>query len=265
MKKKMLTSLVTLFSFSLVSAADVSGEIQKVGVLLGWIGELVGVLLKFISLVLFTPPYDNQELIYTKLLFFFLTFIVIYFILNKNKILSDKKGLNFIIGLAISILAVRYLPDELIQGIRIPYGALSVAILVFLPLAIFFFFLHNSNNFQTFGRRAGWVIFAAAFIALWYYDSSKIGITNIIYWIGLGFVILSFIFDNAIHKWFGLADYRQGSVGAKTKLRDKMTLKILEMREEQMNYLTATPPQTAAAERVGDRIKEMEKALRNIG
>ncbi|GEM_PF-1914380 len=250
--------LMTLISF--VSALDpFSGTIRGLDIVINWFRTIADMLLNYISIILFDSPFYG-ELIYTKMLLFFLLTTVVYLILKKNKIISENNSLNFIVSLIISILAVRYLPNDLINGIRIPYGALAVAILVFIPLLIFFFWLHGNSHITSFGRRIGWVIFGAAFIALWSNDPNRIPITNTIYWIGLGFVALSLIFDTKVHEWLGLSDYRQSSHASREDLRNRLRLQLNEMREQLVKY--ETHGMDKAADDMRERIKKMDKRLR---
>lgn len=261
MKKSFVFSFLLLLSLSFVSAIGdpFSGLLRGLDIVINWLRAVADMILNYISIILF-DSYFYGELIYTKMLLFFLLITVVYLILKKNKIISENRGLNFIVSLVISMLAVRYLPDDLINGIRIPYGALAVAILIFIPLLIFFFWLHGNSHITSFGRRIGWVIYGAAFIALWSNDPNKMPITNTVYWIGLGFVALSLIFDNKVHEWLGLSDYRHSSQTSRQDLRNRIRLQIDEMHKDYTRYVLAG--MNDAAKDMKEKIKKMEERLR---
>jgi len=266
MRKGGLLFLTTIFSLSFVSADSVTQAIQGVGDVLDYVRQLADVLLNVISKVLFSATFDS-ELIYTKMMFFFILLIAIYLILNKNKIFTKKRGLNFLFALIISTLSVRYLPNTLIDGVRVPYGALAVAIFVFIPFIIFFFFLHNNKHFKHFGRRAGWGIFAVVFIVLWLSDPNRLAavgetrsIVNWIYGIGIGLVVLAFIFDKKIHEYFAFSDFRRMSGDSDRQLRSQISVTIAEMRRDLRKYETLGMHD--AADDMKDRIERMEERLR---
>jgi hypothetical protein len=197
-------AFLILTLISLVSAGPVEGVRQ----LLDGLRSIIYLVMRF----LFDISGDlgiYDEYIFARIILLIIIFIIVYTVLKESLFQSyanDKgKPVLYIISAAISILSIRYLPDNLIGAILLPYSALGAALTVFLPLAIFFFFLHKSN-FGHFARRFGWVIFGASFIALWWTRGEYSEIADYIYWAGLGFIIISFIFDYTIHEYMGLSE-----------------------------------------------------------
>jgi len=138
---------------------------------------------------------------------FIIIFAVVFMSLKRVEIFKKSRPILLIVSLCVSILSVRYLKEtDIIRAILIPYGALGGAIAVFLPLLIFFVFLHTLD-IGGFGRRAGWFIYFIIFVLLWG-SSPYIGGANWIYIAGLVFIILSFIFDKSVHRYFVLGDFR---------------------------------------------------------
>ncbi|MDP2946719.1 MAG: hypothetical protein Q8N88_01260 [Nanoarchaeota archaeon] len=208
--KKIAGVSAFLLGISLVSAGPVEGTRQ----LLDGAREIFLVILQF----LFNLSYDLEiynQFLFAKIILMILIFIIVYTVCKKT-IFKDyvddkKKGkpVLYIISAAIAILSIRYLPDEYIQAILLPYSSLGVGLSVFLPLFIFFYFLQDSANVGSFGRRAGWVIFGASFIALWSARYDELSEANWIYWIGVAFIIFSFIFDKKLHEYFALKEIRE--------------------------------------------------------
>lgn len=165
----------------------------------------------FFEVLLDTSAYE--EFFFAKILLLILLFIVIVFVLDKAKIfgkLEDKPFVVYTISAVVSILAMRYIPEsDLIRGILLPYSALGIAITTFLPLIIYFFFIHNSG-FEGFGRRAGWALYAIIFLAMWNSREVQLSDTsNWIYWGAIIFVVLSLIFDRSIHRYFSYKEIRK--------------------------------------------------------
>lgn len=155
-------------------------------------------------------PFSTGEFLFAKILLFFLLFAIIFMVLKRISLFEDNLAVHSIVSLIVSILAVRYIKEnELVNAILLPYGSLGVAISIFLPLLIYFFFLHSSEM-GGFGRRAGWLIYGIVFLVLWGsrpYDS--LGVANWIYLIGIGFVLISLIFDKSVHQYFEMGKYNK--------------------------------------------------------
>lgn len=190
----------------------------------------------FFEVLLNTTAYE--PFFFAKVLFLILLYVMIYFILQKSKFLGleENKGVLFVISATISILAMRYLPkNEFTLGMLLPYGTLGIALITFLPFLIYFFFVHRGVQ-GTFGRRAAWAVYALVFLVLWRLRSSELSLSsNWVYTSGLILVILAFIFDPAIHRYFGYAEFaeykRESAIRRKIDLMDELS-KVNRLLEE---------------------------------
>jgi hypothetical protein len=216
MKKESGTfAFLTIMLSSFVSAGPIEGLEQLADGLI----EAIMVFIRFVSDLIFNIN-TFDELLFAKILIFALVLLIVYTVIKQNYIFGGTRNrpIQWIISFAVSILAVRYLPDTFVEAILLQYGALAVGITVFLPLAIYFFFIHQSG-IGPFGRRAGWIVFAASFFALWSFRGEDLGQANWIYIIAIVFIIISLIFDKTIHEYFGLSDMRRASALAKDTRR----------------------------------------------
>ena len=200
-------AFLTVMLSSLVSAGPVEGVQQ----LAEGAREMIMVGVRFISSVIFDLNAFN-ELLFAKILILLIIFFVVFSVLDKNSIfgigvrLSDKK-ITIIISSAISILSVRYLPNNFVEAILLQYSAFAVGITTLLPLLIFFFFIHQSGV-GSFGRKSGWALYGIALGALTAFIYSDLGAARYLYWIGIIIVIVAFLFDKPIHAQFNLSDIR---------------------------------------------------------
>ncbi|MFA4960463.1 MAG: hypothetical protein WC548_02260 [Candidatus Pacearchaeota archaeon] len=226
---------LVLFSISFVSAGPVYGVQQ----LLDGLRDIVYLLIQFF----FDISGDlgiYDEYIFAKIILLVIIFIVVYTVLKESifKSYVDTHGKGkpvlYIIAAAISILAIRYLPNEMIEAILLPYSALGVGLTVFLPLIIYFFFLHQSGM-GIYGRRAGWVVFGASFIALWWSRRTFLQEANFIYWIGVAFIVLCLLFDNRIHGYFGLYHIKKFEKMTKEKQNRYWKRELMQLEEDYRN------------------------------
>jgi len=152
----------------------------------------------------------SDEFLFAKILLFILLFSIVFMVLKKIEIFKRNKAVQTTVSVIVGIFAVRYLkPNEIVNAILLPYGAFGAAITIFLPLLIFFMFLHTAG-IGSFGRRAGWFIYGATFLILWAMrESSDMGTANWFYALGLGFVIISLLFDSTVHEYFELGKHNK--------------------------------------------------------
>jgi len=156
--------------------------------------------------------YYSNEFLFAKVLLFILLIMIISFILQKSSLFGNKKGIIFVISLIVSLLSLRYLPEnDLINGILLPYGVLGITLATFLPFLIYFFFVHQSPM-GGFGRRAGWAVYGVVFLVLLGFRWGEVSsASQWIYMIGMILVILAFIFDRSIHNYFALSELKKFS------------------------------------------------------
>lgn len=156
--------------------------------------------------------YATNEFLFTKVLMFFIVFSVVFLSLKKLKFFKGNKPALIIVALSVSILSIRYLREtEFLRAFLLPYSALGGAIIVFLPMIIFFLFVQYSDM-GSFGRRAAWFLYAVIFIVLWG-SRDYLAQANWIYLAGLIFVVINIIFDKSIHVYFALGSFRSSQKG----------------------------------------------------
>lgn len=156
----------------------------------------------------YTGGYSNfteSEIFFIRVLLLIILFVFVYIGTKSVPKLGDNKGVVFIIAAAVSIIAVRFMSStELFFGILLPYGTMGVAITTLVPFIIFFYFLHSTKA-GTLGRRLGWLFFGIVFVSLWVTKADQLSETsNYIYTASAIALILVFVFDREIHRYFAL-------------------------------------------------------------
>lgn len=201
------------------------------------------------------------EFLFAKIMLFFLLFAMIFVSLGKIDIFYDNKAVHVVLTLVTSILAVRYLePGEFINAILLPYTALGVALATFLPLLIFFYFVHKSG-LHGFGRRSAWFIYGIFFIMFWgskEYNpvgvtGSSLGNANWIYLIAIGFILINLFLDKTIQGYFASVDE---SVYAQ-RINDA---RVARLEVEKDNIMSAS----VQSDRMKRRLREIDRELRRI-
>lgn len=213
-----------------------AGPIQGVYQLTDGLREVIRILIQFISeTILQIDSFD--EFLFAKLLLFTLILLVVYTVISKNTLFGGRKNgpIQWIISSAVAILSIRYLPNEFIQAILLQYGAFAVGITVFLPLIIYFTFIHQSGV-GPFGRKIAWLVYIIGFFALWSIRWKDMGSANWIYWIAIGFIIIAMIFDKSIHEYMGWIPIRKIEKQNKARIRAGAIKRKKELMEDRENW-----------------------------
>jgi len=191
----------------------------------------------------------SSDFLFAKVLLFFLIFAVVFMAVKRIRIFRNNMPVRVIITIIVSILSVRYLGEtDFTRLILLPYGALGGSISIFLPLMIYFFFIHTSID-GSFGRRFAWILYGAFFIILWG-TREYMGSANWIYIISLGFILASFIFDKTLHQYFEYGKF------------DKARRRIIKRRiVEVLDEIKTTKGLGLSAEDLEDEYQDLVKKL----
>jgi len=237
MKKSKIHPLSSiLYLLGLTSLAS-AGPVEGVQQILSGLGQVIRIIIQFLlDTILEINSVD--EFLFAKILLFTIILLITSTVIKENSIFGGTKNkpIQWIISSAVSILAIRYLPDEFVQAILLQYSALAVGLTTFLPLMIYFFFIHQSG-IGPFGRKAGWIVFMASFFAIWSFRYEELGNANWIYWIAIGFIIIAILFDKSIHEYLGLSSIRKAMSAGKIERRAKAQKKLEDL-EDNRQHLT---------------------------
>ncbi len=154
----------------------------------------------FLEAILGVNAYD--EYFFSKALLFVLLVVVIYGVLGKLSVFEGHPSASRILSVVVALLGVRYLISaEVISAVLLPYGTLAIAITVFLPFLIYFYFVHE-NVKGAVGRRAAWIAFGIFFIGLWIRRGEDVGSAGWMYLAGIIAVGAAMFFDPITHRYF---------------------------------------------------------------
>ena len=261
--------MLSLFLISVVSAQDSRGFVSGVE--------------KFFKPIL-KGIFGESTDIFEQLLFALIILAFVYMALSRIEAIKDNVAVLWVISVAISILSVRYIATEgLIQTILLPQGVLGVALLVFIPFLIFFWFLEvgldGTNN--KIMRKIGWSVYAAVYIFLWFKQfylvtttkhsitlfgwlfegtstSASVGPGGYLYLLIAGIAIIVLLMDKTIQGAISKSRAETRTQATKVITEDKMRQKLHELHE---NYNKATTD--SARKTYEDEIKRLEKKIKD--
>lgn len=204
---------------------------------------------------------QTSQFFLAKIMLLIIVFIIAYFALRFVPLFDsdDKKWAAILVAAVVSILAIRYIPEnDFINGIILPYTTLGIAITTLLPFIIYFFFVENAVP-GTFGRRVAWAVYGVIFGVMWYMRQGDLASGNTIYAIGAALILLAFIFDKTIHGYFGLVKVQK----AERNINDEHIVKLLNLYSDAKKSYEQTGNE--AAERRMKFLKErLKEAAVNV-
>jgi len=210
--------LVSIFTLNFVSAdltQDLGRGFQEVYNIIDVL--ITNFIAPFVRLVLTSGTESiSGDMLFAKLLFFLIVLGFVHFALDKARVFEDKKGLNWVVVIVVSILATRYLGTEaLIQTIILPYSVLGIAISAGLPFIIYFLFIEVGFKGKEYSilRKVAWALFTIVFIGLWFERRIDItqagGYASWIYPVTIFASILILLFDSTIQTAWLKADMKK--------------------------------------------------------
>ncbi len=194
--------------------------------------------------------------LFAKVLIFLLVLLIVVAVLDTVELFSNNIWLQYGIGVIISILGVRFLPNDMIQAIAFPSSVFVATIAIGLPFVLFGVALYKIID-NTYIRRAGWTLFIVVLIVLWVYNSDKEFF--FIYPLFLIGCIIAFWFDGTLKRWFSVAKTTRTLEGVSSVSRNRI---IAEIRDLEGALSSAT----SAKQRkdIQEQIKDKREALKSI-
>ena len=207
---------------------------------------------------------NNGELLVIKSLVFIILVAIINFSLNRGNFFD--KRINAVLGIIISLIAVRYITTEqLVNFIWLPYGTLGVFISSILPFLIFFFFIESFDS--NIIRRVGWVAFMTIYVMLGYLRFSDFSIGQE-WWQNLAWVyvfigVLSLIillFENRIRASMMVSAIRRGYDAQGIILRNELEKELRKINDALSNPNLSNRD----ISRLKEERKRIEAAIRRV-
>ncbi|MEM3112920.1 MAG: hypothetical protein QXI33_00655 [Candidatus Pacearchaeota archaeon] len=194
--------------------------------------------------------------LFTKVLIFFLVVIVTIAVLDNVDFFNGRIWLQIGVGSIISILGIRFIPNDMIQSIILPSGAYVAALTMIIPLALYFYVMEKFiPNFII--RRIGWILFAVAAVILWGYNYNKP-----FYWIypiTTVICIVLFFIDGTLNNWMSRAKAKRSLEHANSE-----EIELLESRMKATREAIGRARDPAKLALLQKQYAEQKKALKAL-
>jgi len=240
--------VLSVMTAGIVSAqSGIVQQIQDIG------GGLLDVFRPLFGALLGDVP--GGDLLFAKVLLLTIILAIVWVILERFDVLSDRPFVITVIALAVSVLGVRFIGDaEVVRGIILPFSGLAIAISVLLPLAIYFYFVERIIP-TSFIRKIAWIVAAVVFAGLWVSRLDELGDVSWWYGIAVAACILFLFIDGTIQKAFRKAKFAELREVHGAEMRPKITA----MRKELEGHRIEGTITDEDYRRQDRRIKKLEK------
>lgn len=222
MKRRGLFIPAVLFIILVSSLVSAQGDIAND------VGNIIDDFTDFISPVAskILGETSSGQYLFAKVLFLIIILAIVWTALNRIDFFNENLWVLWLVSIAASILATRWLTTEaLINTIILPYSVLGIAISAGLPFVLYFLIVSVGFKEQpAIVRRIAWIFFAVIFIGLWITRRSSLvaGGSNAayIYPVTALLAIIMAVMDGTIHRFFVKLEVEKFG---KTSARDAIT------------------------------------------
>lgn len=114
--------------------------------------------------------FTDNTVVFVRFLFFILVFLIINAILTYVPLFDEKKGTAILVAFVVTILAVFFIPIDLILPMLNPYTALGVALISIIPFALLVIFTEKMLR-NAFVRQVVWMFFSLTLIGMTVYTT----------------------------------------------------------------------------------------------
>jgi len=187
-----------------------------------------------------------------------LLLIVLIVVLRKPaQLITGEPGTATIIAVIVSILGVRFLTTEMIQGILLPYGTIAIIVSTFIPFILLAYFLISMP--YSWVRKIGWIMAAVIFTGLWWMRWTEIGNMAYVYLIVSILSIILFLLDGTIQRWWEVMQLK-GKLNTTAYIG---VAKIEREMDETMQLLTTTSDKKQVKE-IKAKLDKLREQMMNL-
>ncbi len=188
--------------------------------------------------------------LFERLLLFLIVVSLVFLSLSRVPAFDDQKAVKWVITISVSLLSIRYINYEWLNGILIQYQVLAIVLTSILPLILFFFFVSNILAEYPLLRKIFWLFFIGIYVGLWN-NSSIVSQKDIFFWTMVTSILIMF-FDNKINQYLEISRLKKSSNPARynfianldseirqinaSSLPNKEKMKLIKEKEQQKKF-----------------------------
>lgn len=207
----------------------------------------------------------GPELFMGRIILFIILLSLVWFAVKQFPQVGDNKSLVWIISVGVAILGVRFMQDNWVQTVILPYTALGIAITAIFPLIVYFFFVEKGLQDLHTMRKIAWIFAAVVFVVLFVFRVDNVQVSGSdattfdpawVYLIAAAACILFLWLDGTIQKWYARARADVHAAQSKKELEIHYKRLISQAHAD----ITSNPP-AITQEQYRERVQKYKDAI----
>jgi len=160
---------------------------------------------------------------FAKGLLFILLLGIVYVTLKQVPFFENEGWVLWTTSIVVAVLGIRFITDNILQTILLPYGAVAIAITAAIPFVAWFILINIGLRHERYItiRKVAWIFFAVIFIGLWITRSGSEqlpGSSSLIYPITAFLAFLVIAMDGTLQRFMTRMDIERTQWQTRGKL-----------------------------------------------
>ncbi len=197
----------------------------------------------------------SSELFFAKILLFFVVLAVVWSVLERMPIFN-KGSVAGLVSVLVSLLSVRFISAQWVEGILLPYNTMGIAIVTVLPLVIYTYFIYHAIGSQAL-QKVAWIIAAAIFIILLFIRQDELGDAVWIYGIGSVICVFAVFANNWINRELKRLKIESIYSQANEEIIRNLRRKLHEVHEDFGKGIITQAEYDSSKKRIMDKISDL--------
>ena len=161
-KRVIVFSIFSLLIINLFMSFVSAGIVEDTEKVINNVLDVLSPLTKF----LIGDAGGDSALFFAKFLLLILVVSILYVPVKSFPGIGNNKLLVFIISLIVGLLGIRFLTNDIISTITLPYSTFAIAVTTLLPLILYFVWVERGLVGKPTLRKIAWIFAAVIFIGL---------------------------------------------------------------------------------------------------
>ncbi|MCH7850871.1 MAG: hypothetical protein IH845_04485 [Nanoarchaeota archaeon] len=249
MKKVYPIVVIFLSLFTFVSAYDIGSGLNY------GMRQLISIVEGFFSPLTYLFFGGSGDMMFESILFLLIIVSIVYVVISKLEPFKDRKAIIWIITISVSLLTTRFMTEEMLRTMILPYSLLGIALTSVLPLMIFFILVKDFESAIL--RKIFWIFFIITFLGIWNSRYNELGPLSWIYFMTGVVALFLLLFDGTIRRHMVKQSMRDLDIGNREDYAARIREKIREVNEDKTEgFITEV--------RYKKKIKQLNKQLDRI-
>ena len=224
--------LISMITFVSASNHGFGGNLASgLGYGVAQLIDIVGSIISPIGILFFG---GDSGLMFEKVLLLAIIVSIVYVIISNMEPFKGSDSIVWIITISVSLLTTRFMTEQMVNAIILPYSVLGVSLTAILPLMIYFTFVQSFKGSATI-RKTLWLFFMVVFIGIWA-SRDDIGDLSWIYFFTALAALVFFLFDGTIRRYMLRQQFGEMDLERRSTVIAKLQKEMTKLETDKKHY-----------------------------